>query len=143
MPFQFSKRSHELLANVHPQLRLVAIRALQLSEVDFGITAGNRTVKEQAALYAKGRTAPGPKVTWTMNSRHIGGFAIDVAPYVNGKLEWDDNGKLGLWPKIAAAFKAAAKELNVPIVWGGDWKTTKDRPHFELSADQFPSKGGK
>jgi peptidoglycan L-alanyl-D-glutamate endopeptidase CwlK len=67
-----------------------------------------------------------------MNSNHIGGRAVDLAPYVNGKIEWDNSGKLGLYPKIAKAMKQAAKELGVPIEWGGDWTSFKDRPHFEL-----------
>ena len=147
MGFKFSNASLARLATVHPDLQRVAKRAIELSEVDFVVTQGNRTVDEQKRLYGKGRTAdqceakgvpaiyarPGEaKVTWTLNSNHIGGRALDVAPYVKGRIEWDDNGRLGLWPKIAKAFKTAAVELGVPIEWGGDWTKTVDRPHFEL-----------
>ena len=147
MPFRFSQVSLARLATVHPDLQKVAKRAIELSSVDFVVTQGNRTVDEQMRLYGKGRTAaqcvakgvpaiyarPGEsQVTWTLNSNHIGGRAIDVAPYVNGQLEWDDKGKLGLWPKIAKAFKTAAAELAIQIEWGGDWTKTVDRPHFEL-----------
>lgn len=150
MTFRFSKASLDRLATVHPKLQAVARRALELTTVDFSVTQGNRTRDEQMRLYGKGRTAAQciakgvptsyarpneAKVTWTLNSNHIGGRAIDVAPFVNGKLEWDENGKLGLWPKIAAAFKQAAKELNIAITWGGDWSETKDRPHFELTKE--------
>lgn len=148
MTFKFSKNSLARLATVDPRLQSVAKRALELSTVDFVVVQGTRTLDEQKRLYGKGRTAaqctakgvpasyarPGEaKVTWTLNSNHIGGRAIDVAPYVNGAINWDDNGKLGVWPKIAAAFKQAAKELKIDIEWGGDWTTTKDRPHFELA----------
>lgn len=148
MPYKFSSNSLARLATVDPNLQRVARRALELSTVDFVVVQGNRTLDEQKRLYGKGRTAaqcvtkgvpatyakPGEaKVTWTLNSNHIGGRAIDVAPYVDGRINWDDNGRLGLWPKIALAFKQAAKELGVPIQWGGDWTTTVDRPHFELS----------
>lgn len=148
MTFKFSRNSLARLMTVEPELQRVAQRALELSTVDFVVVQGNRTRDEQMRLYGKGRTAAQcsakgvpasyarpneAKVTWTLNSNHIGGRAIDVAPYVNGAINWDDNGKLGLWPKIAAAFKQAAKELGVSIVWGGDWTTTKDRPHFELT----------
>ena len=147
MTFRFSKASLDRLATVDPALQRVAHRALELSAIDFVVVQGSRTLDEQKRLYGKGRTAaqckakgvpieyarPGEaKVTWTLNSNHIGGKAIDVAPYVNGGIQWDDSGKRGLWPKIAAAFKQAAKELGVPITWGGDWTTTVDRPHFEL-----------
>lgn len=148
MGFVLGKASLERLATVDPQLQRVMKRAIQLTEVDFTITQGNRTPDEQARLFGKGRTAAQmaakglpqsyarpteAKVTWTMNSNHIGGRAVDVAPFVGGKITWDDNGKLGLWPKIARAVKQAANELGVAIVWGGDWQGTPDRPHFELS----------
>lgn len=139
MPFTLSARSRANLAGVHPHLVRVVDLAIRLSPVDFTVTAGNRTQAEQDALYAQGRTKPGRVVTWTRNSRHIGGFAVDVAPWVDGAISWDDNGKLGLWPQIAAAFKSAAEQLDTPIVWGGDWKQDKrDRPHFELDRARYP-----
>lgn len=147
MTFRFSRTSLDRLATVHPDMQRVTKRALELSPVDFSVTQGRRTLDEQKRLYGKGRTAaqcraagvpesyakPSERVvTWTLNSNHLSGNAVDVAPFVNGALQYDDSGKLGLWPKIAAAFKQAARELDVPIVWGGDWKKTIDRPHFEL-----------
>lgn len=149
MTFKFSQNSLNRLATVHPDLQRVARRALELSPVDFAITQGRRTLDEQRRLYGKGRTAAQcvrvgvpaeyarpneAKVTWVKpeNGNHLSGRALDVAPYIRGKLEYDDNGKLGLWPKIAKAFKDAARELDVSIEWGGDWEGTKDRPHFEL-----------
>lgn len=147
MTFKFSQNSLNRLATVHPDMQRVAHRAIELTTIDFSITQGKRTLDEQKRLYGKGRTASqcraagvpaeyarpnDKKVTWTLKSNHISGNAIDVAPYVKGKLEYDDNGKLGLWPQIANAFKLAACELGVPIKWGGDWEGTTDRPHFEL-----------
>ena len=43
-----------------------------------------------------------------------------------------------LYERIAAAMKLAAKDLNVMIVWGGDWRTLKDGPHFELDRKAYP-----
>ena len=131
MSYTLSARSRSRLVGVHPELVRVVELAIRLTTVDFVVTAGNRTKEEQAALYAQGRTKPGPVVTWTLNSNHIGGRAVDVVPFVNGAVEWDNNGKLGLWPRIAEAFESAAKELGVPLVWGGRW-AKPDRPHFEL-----------
>ena len=130
--FKLSERSLKILSTVNPDLQKVVKRALEISEIDFGVTQGNRTQAKQNELYEQGRTTPGQIVTWTRNSNHIGGNAVDLLPYVNGKAEWDNNGKLGLWPKVAEAMKQAASELNIPIAWGGDWKRTPDRPHFEL-----------
>lgn len=148
MPAKYlSKISLQRLNTVKAPLRAVVLRAFEICEVDFGVGQANRTRDDQMRLYGQGRTRlqmkaanlnpdyakPNmPKVTWTMNSNHIGGNAVDLVPYVNGKVTWDDNGRLGLWPKIAKAMKHAAFELGVPIAWGGDWKKTVDRPHFEL-----------
>ncbi len=127
MTYTFSKTSITRLAGVHTDLARVAKRALELSEVDFGITEGRRTLVKQKEYFAAGATT-------TMNSRHLTGHAIDVVAYVNGKVRWD-------WPlyhKIAAAMKQAAQELNVPIEWGGDWKKFKDGPHFQLPWKVYP-----
>lgn len=143
----FNQTSVGRLAAVHPDLARVAYRALAISPIEFAVVQGSRTQDEQDHLYGHGRSASQcvaagipasyaqpdkAKVTWTRRSNHIGGRAIDVCPVVGGSLCWDDNGKRGLWPKLAAAFKQAAKELDVTISWGGDWQKTKDRPHFEL-----------
>jgi len=138
MAFKFSQRSLKTLNTVHPDLQKIVKLALELSEVDFGVTQGNRTQADQDELYAQGRTKPGQKVTWTRNSRHIGGYAVDLLPYINGKAEWDNNGKLGLWPKINEAMQKASKQLKIPIIWGGSWQQTPDRPHFELDRKTYP-----
>ena len=144
---QLSKVSLQRLATVKEPLQRVVKRAFEITEVDFGVGQANRTRDDQARLYGQGRsraqmTAAGlnpdyakpnmQKVTWTMKSNHIGGNAVDLVPYVDGKVEWDNDGRLGLWKHIAKAMKTAAAELGVDIGWGGDWKKTVDRPHFEL-----------
>lgn len=129
---KFSQSSLARLDGVHPDLVKVAHKALSISPIDFGISYGVRTLAEQERLYAQGRTQPGPKVTWTMNSLHLPqkdnfAHAIDVLAYVDGKISWDEK----LYDRIAVVMKNTADMLNVKIVWGGDWKN-KDRPHFEL-----------
>ncbi len=130
--FKLSSKSLARLEQVDIKLAAVIRRAIELTEVDFTVTQGRRTQEYQDELYARGRTKPGKIVTWTRKSKHIEGKAVDLAPYVNGRIEWDDNGKLGLWPKIADAVKRAAKEQGVEVFWGGDWTKTIDRPHFEI-----------
>ena len=119
--FRFSRRSEKNLEGVNPQLVAVARRALELTEVDFGVTEGLRSKYRQKQLVAAGKSQ-------TMNSRHLTGDAVDVVAYVNGQVSWE-------WPlyeAIARAFYQAADELNTPIVWGGSWTTLKDGPHFQL-----------
>jgi peptidoglycan L-alanyl-D-glutamate endopeptidase CwlK len=153
--YNLSNRSRGILATVKEPLRRVVTRAIQLTKVDFAVVQGGRTLDVQRRLYGKGRTAAQcarmgvpvayaqpheAKVTWIdpRKGNHVVdatglGSAVDLAPYVHGKLEWDDNGKLGLWPQIAAAMKEAAAIEHVSIRWGGDWEGTPDRPHFELA----------
>ncbi len=119
--FRFSRRSEKNLEGVKPQLVAVVRRALELTEVDFGITEGLRSKYRQKQLVAEGKSQ-------TMNSRHLTGDAVDVVAYVGGQVSWE----WSLYEKIAAAFTQASQELNIPVEWGGSWRTLKDGPHFQL-----------
>lgn len=119
--FMLGSRSVSRLKGVHPDLVAVVNRAIKLTEVDFAVLEGLRTHTRQIELVKAGASQ-------TMNSRHLTGHAVDLGAYVGGAVRWD-------WPlyyKIAAAMKKAAAELGVPIEWGGDWKSLKDGPHFQL-----------
>lgn len=127
MSFRLSIRSRTRLKGVHPALVSVVEAAIARTPVDFMVTEGLRTPSRQAALVKAGASQ-------TSRSRHLTGHAVDVAALVEGQVRWD-------WPlyaRIAEAFKASAAELRTPIVWGGDWKTLKDGPHFELDRRAFP-----
>lgn len=126
--FKFSQRSENNLKRVNPDLVKIVRRALQLSPVDFGITEGLRTVERQRQLVAAGKSQ-------TMNSRHISGHAVDVFAYPTSAGSWEWK----YYEQIATAFKQAAKELNIPVEWGGDWKTLKDGPHFQLPHAKYPA----
>lgn len=120
-------RSEALLAGVNPDLARVVRLAANYCKVPFIATEGLRTVARQTALVAAGASK-------TMNSRHLTGHAVDLAPVIAGQVRWD-------WPpfyEIAAAMKRAAKELGVALTWGGDWRTFKDGPHFELDWKAYP-----
>jgi peptidoglycan LD-endopeptidase CwlK len=125
--FKLGKRSIERLQGVHPDLVRVVERAIELSTVDFTVLEGLRSPERQQTLVASGASQ-------TLNSRHITGHAVDLGAWVDNQVDWS-------WPlyhQIANAMKAAATELGIPIVWGGDWKTFKDGPHFELDRRYYP-----
>lgn len=125
--FTLSPRSYKRLEGVHPDLVRVVERAIAITEVDFVVLEGLRTRARQEQLLKAGASR-------TMNSRHITGHAVDLGAWVNKEVRWD-------WPlyaKIATAMKQAATELNVPITWGGDWRTFKDGPHYELNRSKYP-----
>lgn len=124
---RLSTRSRSRLKGVHPALVAVVELAITRSSVDFMITEGMRTPERQASLVKAGASR-------TLKSRHLTGHAVDVAALVDGQLRWD-------WPlyaRIAEAFKDAAVELKTPIIWGGDWKSLRDGPHFELDRKVYP-----
>ncbi|MGQ3040459.1 MAG: M15 family metallopeptidase [Brevundimonas sp.] len=124
---RLSKRSLDRLQGVHPRLVAVVQEASALSSVDFMVTEGMRTKARQAALLRAGASR-------TMTSRHLTGHAVDVAALVEGQVRWD----WPLYPRIAAAFKAAAARQGTAIIWGGDWARLRDGPHFELDRKAFP-----
>lgn len=140
MAFSFSKLSASRLEGVHPDLVRVVRRALSISKIDFMVVEGVRTPARQRQLYAKGRTAPGPKVTWTLNSNHFVdkktgfGHAVDLLP---APYDWKNLKDFDL---MAEAMFEAARLENVRIRWGADWdrdgkpreRGETDSPHFEL-----------
>ncbi|EAS0402916.1 M15 family metallopeptidase [Salmonella enterica] len=126
--FKFSQRSENNLRGVHLDLVKVVRLALELSPVDFGITEGLRTVERQKQLVADGKSQ-------TMNSRHISGHAVDVFAYPTPAGSWDWQ----YYQQISQAFKLAGKNLGIPVEWGGDWKTLKDGPHFQLPYADYPA----
>lgn len=124
MGYTLSKTSLNKLQGVHPDLVKVVERAIKITTQDFSVGEGLRSIVRQKELVAKGAST-------TMKSRHITGHAVDLFPY---PVSWD-------WKyfyPIAEAMKQAAKELNVDLKWGGDWKSFKDGPHFELSHKNYP-----
>lgn len=152
--FKLGNRSLSELEGVHPDLVSVVKRAIELTLQDFSVHDGIRTLAEQQELVNRGAST-------TMKSRHITGHAVDLVPYINGKLRWE-------WEpihKIADAVRTAAQDLNVPIRWGGAWdrrltdlddspedivadyaarrrragkRVFLDGPHYELPIDVYP-----
>lgn len=128
MAYKLGTRSVSRLRGVHPDLRKVVRRAIELTDVDFTVLEGKRSLARQQELYRKGASK-------TMNSRHLTGHAVDLGAWVGGEVRWD-------WPlyyRIADAMLQAADELAVDVEWGGHWKRFKDGPHFQLSWENYPA----
>lgn len=135
MPRDWDKISQERLKGVHPDLVRVMHKALQDAPFPFRVIDGLRTVTRQKELVRIGASK-------TMRSRHLTGHAVDIVPLVDldrdGKLETEE---LFNWPlirQLAPVVKAAATDLGVALEWGGDWKTFKDGPHWQLSWAAYP-----
>lgn len=154
MPYKLSERSLKELTGVHDDLVSVIRRAAELSAQEFAIHDGIRTLEEQKELVRSGASQ-------TLDSRHLTGHAVDLVPVINGKLRWE-------WDpiyRIADAVRTAAKELEIPLRWGGAWdidftssndhtedlvadysarrkragkKVFLDGPHYELPKAKYP-----
>jgi len=125
MPYRLGTRSLQSLSGVHPDLVAVVKLAITITEQDFTVIEGIRNINRQRELYKAGKST-------TMNSRHITGHAVDMVPW---PVDWND---LERFEVVSEAMKAAAEELDIPIVWGGDWKSFYDAPHFELDRKTYP-----
>lgn len=124
MSYKLSKRSLRKLDGVDENLVAVVERAIELTKVDFGVTFGLRTVEEQEALVAAGRSQ-------TMKSKHLEGRAVDLMAYVNGKGCWE----LNVYDDLCDAMKAAAEELDVAVKWGAAWSEGDIRSYEGTSED--------
>jgi len=112
--YRFSERSYRNLQQVRPQLVAVATLALdhlgRVGGPDFVVTDGARNLDEQRKLVEQGKSQ-------TMDSRHLTGHAIDIAAFTpDYEVTWEPEP----YQRIADAFKRAADQLGVEIVWGGD-----------------------
>ena len=125
MSYKLGTRSLQNLSGVHPDLVAVVKRAITITEQDFTVIEGVRNINRQRELVKKGAST-------TMNSRHLTGHAVDMVPW---PVDWND---LERFEVVSVAMKTAAEELDIPIVWGGDWKSFYDAPHFELDRKAYP-----
>lgn len=125
--WKLSARDMTRLNGVNPAIVRVLTRAADDGAPQFAVIEGLRTIARQKELVARGASK-------TMKSRHIHGFAVDIAPIIGGKVSWD-------WPAfypLARAIKAAALAEKVNLTWGGDWRSFVDGPHWELPHKTHP-----
>ncbi|WP_367352786.1 M15 family metallopeptidase [Achromobacter animicus] len=125
--FRLSQRSLARLEGVHPDLVDVVQLAIQRTSVDFTVVEGVRTLAQQHDYVRRGASQ-------TMASYHLPqrdglSHAVDLAPIVNGGIPWSN---WQAFADLAAVVKGCAAEIGVPVEWGGDWKTLKDGPHFQI-----------
>lgn len=125
MIYSFSQSSRDKLEGVDARLQDLAFRII--GYIDCKILSGVRTEAEQLALVAEGKSR-------TMNSRHLVGKALDIAPY---PIDWNDTNRFYYFAGIVLGI---SYEMDIPIRWGGDWdrdndihdQTFNDLLHFEI-----------
>ena len=125
MSYVLGSSSQRHLQGVHPALVKVVRLAIQLTNQDFTVQEGLRSVEQQTKNVAKG-------VSKTMNSKHLPqadglGHAVDLVPWEDGRARWE-------WPLIypvATAMFRASQTLGTRLRWGGVW----DRAMSEYGGD--------
>jgi peptidoglycan L-alanyl-D-glutamate endopeptidase CwlK len=115
------------LDGLHPDLVKLFTEVQKRSPYPIKVVQGLRTPEEQKLNVAKGSSQ-------TLRSRHLTGHALDFGIFIDGKYIT----KFELYKQVADVFKRVSNELDIPIVWGGDWKTLKDGPHIELLRKRYP-----
>ena len=121
------------LQQVHPQLGAIIAQmdsSLTMQGIEIRVVQGLRTMAEQAALYAQGRTTPGEIVTDAQPgySYHNFGTAVDLIPGLRGKTPWEPN-----WDWQHPDFQTMIRVgIGLGLVSGSTWETFKDYPHFQL-----------
>lgn len=119
-------RSRLNLVGVHADLVRCVNYAYTVTEVDFSVLEGRRSATREKALFEAG-------ASHTLQSRHITGHAVDIAPYLQGRIHWE-------WPlfyPVIESFWLASHDLGIPLRWGGVWDralTELDRAHLD---DEF------
>ena len=108
--YVLGERSLSRLVGVDPKLVAVVKRAIEITEVDFTVLEGVRTLSRQRQLVASGASQ-------TLKSKHITGDAVDLGAWINGAISWEER----YYYAIADSMRIAALELGVGIRWGGCW----------------------
>ncbi|MGL5389426.1 MAG: M15 family metallopeptidase [Serratia sp. (in: enterobacteria)] len=125
---KFNARSETNLLGVHPDLVRVMRLARRFSLVPFSITEGLRSMARQRDLLREGKSQ-------TLRSRHLTGHAVDVVAMPSGTVSWEWD----YYAQIASAVRRAGLECGINVEWGGEWKTLKDGPHFQLPFKDYPA----
>lgn len=134
--YQWGSRSLARLSTCHPLLVTLMQRVIARADLplDLSVLCGHRTQAEQDAAVARGAS----RLRWPRSQHNrLPAHAVDVAPYVGGAVSWAWPHYHAVAPVIRAEWAAMQAEGMVPagvgLVWGGDWQTFPDGPHWELS----------
>ena len=136
--YSFGQRSLNHLDTVDPDLARVAKMALSWGIIDMTVIEGRRSKAKQDEYFAAGKS----RVLWPHGKHNVErpgdlAAALDIAPYVNGKVSW--NWKHCLF--MAGVMMATAALMGVKLRWGGNWdmdgepvtdQEFQDLVHFEL-----------
>lgn len=114
--YSLGQHSQDALIGVQLDLARCVRRAIEITDQDFQVFEGLRTLQRQKELVASGASE-------TLDSYHIPdarlvGHAVDLVPFIGGRVQWQERPCL----VVARAMLFASKEFGVPVTWGGVFK---------------------
>lgn len=118
------------MINIYPKLEeKINLLIQKMSSLGFKVkvVSGYRSIEEQDKLYKIGRYGDKRKIVTNAmggSSYHNYGLAVDLCFVKNEDLSWDESNN---WELLGKEGKSLGLE------WGGDFKSFKDRPHFQIS----------
>ena len=114
---KFGKKSKRVLGELNEDLQELLNEVIKY--VDISLIEGKSSLDRQKELKKLGSTK-------TLDSKHLTGDAIDLAPY---PIDWENRER---FIYVAGIIKGIAFDLGIPITWGGDWNG-----NFDLSDNNF------
>lgn len=140
--FKFGSTSQRRLLTCHSDLIQIMGSAIIISDIDFGIAEGHRSIELQQQYFNEGKSKI-DGITRKGKHNYTPSLAVDIYAYVNNKAVWDKETISYLAGIIQACAVILFKEgkINHIIRWGGNWdmdgeilydQSFDDRPHFEL-----------
>ncbi len=123
MTYRFGLGSRRRLMGVHTDLVVLMATALADHDCPFDLTVleGLRTPERQQELVDSGASQ-------TLLSRHLTGHAVDIAPWIHGAPSWH----WSHYTPLSRHIKMVARRLGIRVEWGGDWRSFRDGPHWQI-----------
>lgn len=125
--YKLSNSSLMKLSTCDTRLQELFQEAIKYSPIDFGITEGHRGIEDQKKYYKEGKSKiDGVNQKGKHNS--FPSLAVDIACYIDGKITWDKE----YYYAVYGVVETIARQMSIPIRWGGNFKSFFDGCHFEL-----------
>jgi peptidoglycan LD-endopeptidase CwlK len=140
--FRFGKTSKERLSTCHGDMQLIMNEAIKITNVDFGIAEGHRSIEMQQQYFKEGKSKI-DGISKKGKHNYIPSLAVDIYPYFENGAKWDNEHLSYLAGIIHAVSEIlfSSGKITHKIRWGGNWdmdgvilidQSFDDRPHFEL-----------
>ena len=140
--YKFGKTSKERLSSCNEDLQLIMNEAIKITDIDFGISEGNRSIEKQQQYFKEGKSKI-DGITKMGKHNYFPSLAVDIYPYFDNGAKWDNEHLSylsGIIHTVSEMLFSSGK-ITHKIRWGGNWdmdgvilidQSFNDRSHFEL-----------